>query len=69
LNHLNKFNFLLNILNNIILYIIFNDDAFTQGGTTYLKGKNYQTEEDYELNGGNQKFNIKEIEVYEIELK
>ena len=45
-----------------------NDDAFTNGGSTFCKGQNYQTEEDFELNGGNQDFQINEIEVYEIEL-
>ena len=45
-----------------------NDDVFTNGGSTFCKGQNYQTEEDFELNGGNQDFQIKEIEVYEIEL-
>ena len=45
------------------------DEAFTKGGTTYLKGANYQTEEDFELSGGEQKFNVKEIEVYKIELE
>ena len=45
-----------------------NDDAFLNGGSTFYKGQNYQTEEDFELNGGNQDFQIKEIEVYEIEL-
>jgi len=45
-----------------------NDDAFSNGGSTFYKGQNYQTEEDFELNGGNQDFQIKEIEVYEVEL-
>ena len=42
------------------------DNAFTQGGTTFEKVLNYKTEEDYELTGGDRKFNIKEIEVYEV---
>ena len=45
-----------------------NDDAFSNGGSTFYKGQNYQTEEDFELNGGNQDFQIKEIEVYEVDL-
>ena len=45
-----------------------NDDSFSNGGSTFYKGQNYQTEEDFELNGGNQDFQIKEIEVYEVEL-
>ena len=44
-----------------------NDEAFTKGGTTFLKGQNYQTNEDYELSGGLKAFSIKEIEVYEVE--
>ena len=42
------------------------DDAFTKGGTTYEKGLNYSTEEDYELTDGKRNFNVKEIEVYEV---
>ena len=42
------------------------DNAFTKGGTTFEKGLNYNTEEDYELTGGDRIFNIKEIEVYEV---
>ena len=42
------------------------DHFFTKGGSTYLKGLNYATEEDYELTNGNQAFGIKELEVYEI---
>ena len=44
---------------------IFNN-AFTKGGTTYEKGLNYKTEEDFELTGGDRVFNVKEIEVYEV---
>ena len=42
------------------------DNAFTKGGTTFEKGLNYNTEEDYELNGGERNFIVKEIEVYEV---
>ena len=42
------------------------DEAFTKGGTTFEKGYNFDTEEDYELTGGDRKFNVKEIEVYEV---
>ena len=42
------------------------DNAFTKGGTTYEKGLNYNTEEDYELTGGERNFNVSEIEVYEV---
>ena len=42
------------------------DDAFTKGGTTFERGLNYDTQEDYELTGGDRSFNIKEIEVYEV---
>ena len=42
------------------------DDAFTRGGTTYLRGLNYDTEEDFELTGGDRYFDVKEIEVYEV---
>ena len=42
------------------------DNAFTKGGTTFEKGLNYNTEEDYELTGGERTFNVKDIEVYEV---
>ena len=42
------------------------DNAFTQGGTTFEKGMNYNTQEDFELNGGEREFIVKEIEVYEV---
>ena len=42
------------------------DNAFKEGGTTFEKGMNYETEEDFELTGGDQKFGVKEIEVYEV---
>ena len=42
------------------------DDAFTKGGTTFERGLNYNTEEDFELTGGDRVFGVKEIEVYEV---
>ena len=36
-----------------------NDNAFTNGGTTFLRNANYQTTEDFVLTGGEQKFNVK----------
>ena len=42
------------------------DNAFTKGGTTYEKGLNFNTEEDYELTGGERSFIVREIEVYEV---
>ena len=42
------------------------DNAFSKGGTTFEKGLNYNTEEDYELTGGDRIFKVKEIEVYEV---
>ena len=42
------------------------DNAFSKGGTTYEKGLNYNTEEDFELTGGDRAFNVREIEVYEV---
>ena len=44
------------------------DEAFTKGGSTFQKGKNYNTEEDFELTGGEENFKVKDIEVYSIEL-
>ena len=43
------------------------DEFFTKGGTTCHKGLNYKTKKDYELNNGEQKYLIKDIEVYSIE--
>ena len=45
------------------------DEAFKNGGSTYEKGLNYQTEENYELTGGEQQFGVDEIEVYGIDLE
>ena len=42
------------------------DNAFSKGGTTFEKGLNFNTEEDYELTGGKREFNVREIEVYEV---
>ena len=42
------------------------DNAFIKGGTTYEKGCNFETEEDFELTGGERVFGVKEIEVYEV---
>ena len=42
------------------------DNAFTKGGTTFEKELNFNTEEDYELTGGDRTFDIKDIEVYEV---
>ena len=44
------------------------DEFFTQGGTTFEKGMNYATEEDFELTGGLKKFDIKDVKVYSIDL-
>ena len=44
------------------------DNFFSQGGTTCLGGLNYRTTKDYELNNGQQKYLVKDLEVYRIEL-
>ena len=43
------------------------DNFFRKNSTTCLKGLNYATTEDFELNGGEQNFTVKDIEVYEVE--
>ncbi len=43
------------------------DNFLTKGGTTYKKGLNYYTTEDFELTNGNQNFGVRDIEVYEIQ--
>ena len=39
---------------------------FTNVGYTTKKGDCYQTTEDYELNGGEEKFTVKELEYFQI---
>ena len=43
------------------------DNFLTKGGTTYKKGLNYYTTEDFELTNGKQNFGVRDIEVYEVE--
>ena len=43
------------------------DVFFYYGGTTCLKGLNYKTKKDYELNNGKRTYLVKDIEVYSIE--
>ena len=45
------------------------DQFFKEGGTTFEKGLNYNTEEDYELSGGLKNFQVAEIEVYGVTLE
>ena len=45
------------------------DNFFTRGGTTFEKGVNFNTQEDYELSGGLKSFDVKEIEVYSVILE
>ena len=45
------------------------DEFFKKGGSTFEKGLNYDTQEDFELSGGLKNFNIKEIEVYSVHLE
>ena len=42
------------------------NDAFTKGGSTFERGLNFDTEEDYELTGVDRLYKVKEIEVYEV---
>ena len=42
------------------------DEAFKNGGSTFKKGINFRTDEDFVLTGGERLFKIKEIEVYEV---
>ena len=42
------------------------DNAFTEGGTTFERGLNFDTDEDYELTDGDRVYGVKEIEVYEV---
>ena len=46
-----------------------NDDAFSNGGSTFLKGQNYDTKEDYEINGGVKDFEIEDIEVFSVKFE
>ena len=42
------------------------DNFFKKGGSTYLKGLNFATYEDYKLTNGKQMYEINELEVYEV---
>ena len=42
------------------------DEAFKNGGSTFKKGINFHTDEDFVLTGGERLFKVKEIEVYEV---
>jgi hypothetical protein len=42
------------------------DNAFKNGGSTFKKGLNFNTDEDFVLTGGDRLFKVKEIEVYEV---
>ena len=44
------------------------DNCFVKGGSTCHRGLNYKTNEEFELNKGEQKYIVKEIEVYNIEI-
>ena len=44
------------------------NEFFSKGGSTFEKGVNFNTEEDYELTGGLKTFDINDIEVYSVEL-
>ena len=46
--------------------ILIYNNFFKKGGITEKAHLNYNTEEDYELNGGNSNFGINELEVFEI---
>ena len=43
------------------------DNYSNKGGTTFKKGLNYKTTEDFELTDGKQNFGVRDIEVYEVE--
>ena len=43
------------------------DNYANKGGTTFKKGLNYKTTEDFELTNGKQNFGVRDIEVYEVE--
>ena len=43
------------------------DEFFSRGGSTCHRGLNYKTKKDFELNNGEQKYLVKDIEVYRIE--
>ena len=43
------------------------DNYANKGGTTFKKGLNYKTTEDFELTDGKQNFGVRDIEVYEVE--
>ena len=44
------------------------DEFFKNGGSTYEKGLNYETKDDFELTGGLKTFSVNDIEVYSVEL-
>ena len=44
------------------------DGFFTNYSTTFQRRRNYKTNEDYELNNGKEKYLIKDIEVYSVEI-
>ena len=44
------------------------DNAFTKGGCSFANGLNYEINQDFELTNGEEKFEVKEIEVYEIKI-